>query len=136
MEEAPKVKRRVVGKQDGRTPEQKRLAAIKEEDEKKQAAIKEEEEKRQAAIKKELERKRAVIEKVYYDDATGCRNLRETWKAVRDVDNNITEKNVRSWKEALEAHKKRCPAYNSFIPSKPYEEFQIDLLFFTKEGEP
>ena len=59
MAEVPKVKRRVVGKQDGRTPEQKRLAAEKEE-----------EEKRQTAIKEELERKRVIIEKVYYDDAT------------------------------------------------------------------
>ena len=54
MEEVPKVERRLKGKQDIRTPEQKRLAAEKEEEEKKQAAIKEEEEKRQAAIKKEL----------------------------------------------------------------------------------
>ena len=50
------------------------------------------------------------------------------------MDRSITEKDVKNWKEALEAHKKQVPGYNSFIASKPYEEFQIDLLFFTKEG--
>ena len=40
-----------------------------------------------------------------------------------------------SWKARTEAQKKQVHGYNSFIASKPYEEFQIDLLFFTKEGE-
>ena len=102
MEEAPKVKRRVVCKQDVRTPEQNKIA---------------------------------TIEKVYYDNETGYQNLRETWKAAKVLDNSITENNVKKWKATLEAPKKQVSGYNSFIPSKPYEEFQIDLLFFTKEGE-
>ena len=112
-EEAPKVKRRLVGKQDARTPEEKRLAAIKDEE----------------------ERKRAIIEKVYYDDETGYRSIRETWKAAKALDKSIKEQDVKDWKARTEAQKKQVHGYNSFIASKPYEEFQIDLLFFTKEGE-
>ena len=37
--------------------------------------------------------------------------------------------------DARSAEEAGVPGYNSFIPSKPYEEFQIDLLFFTKQGE-
>ena len=51
------------------------------------------------------------------------------------MNNSITESDVKKWKATLEAQKKQVSGYNSFIPSKPYEEFQIDLLFFTKEGE-
>ena len=52
------------------------------------------------------------------------------------MDKSITEKDVKEWKERLEAQKKQVPGYNSFIASKPYEEFQIDLLFFTQDGKP
>ena len=102
MEIAPKVKRRLVGKQDVRTHEEKKIA---------------------------------TIEKVYYDNETGYQNIRETWKAAKLLDKSITENDVKKWKATLEAQKKQVSGYNSFIPSKPYEEFQIDLLFFTKEGE-
>ena len=98
----PKVKRRIVGKQDVRTPEEKRIA---------------------------------TIEKVYYNNETGYQNLRETWKAAKLLDKSIRENDVKKWKATLEAQKKQVSGYNSFIPPKPYEEFQIDLLFFTKEGE-
>ena len=49
MEEVPKVERRLKGKQDVRTPEQKEIA---------------------------------TIEKVYHNDETGYRNLKDTWKAA------------------------------------------------------
>ena len=78
----------------------------------------------------------ATIEKVYYDNETGYRNLKETWKAAKLLDKSITENDVKKWKASLEAQKKQVSGYNSFIPLKAYEEFQIDLLFFTKEGEP
>ena len=74
MEEVPKVKRRLVGKQDIRSPEQKKIA---------------------------------TIEKVYYDNATGYQNLRETWKAAKVLDNSITENEVKKWKATLEAQKKQ-----------------------------
>ena len=96
MEVAPGVRRAIVGKQDVRTPAQRRIDAI---------------------------------EKVYYDNNTGYRNLKETWKAAKAIDASVKEKDVKEWKERLEAQKKQVPGYNSFIASKPYEEFQIDLLF-------
>ena len=54
MEDVPKIVRILRGKQDIRTPEQKK----------------------QAAIQKEQERKREVIEKVYYNNDTGYINLK------------------------------------------------------------
>ena len=103
MEVVPKLVRRLKGKQDIRTAEQK---------------------------------KQAVIEKVYYDNDTGYQNIKRTWKAAKIIDNSIKEKDVKEWKARTEAQKKQEPGYNSFIPEKPYEEFQVDLLFFTQEGEP
>ena len=76
------------------------------------------------------EKKIATIEKVYYDNATGYQNLRETWKAAKLLDKSMTESDVKKWKATIEAQKKQVPGYNSFIPAKAYEEFQIDLLFF------
>ena len=81
------------------------------------------------------QKKIATIEKVYYDNETGYQNIRETWKAAKLLDKSITENDVKKWKATLEAQKKLVSGYNSFILSKPYDEFQIDLLFFTKEGE-
>ena len=103
MEAAPEVRKAIIGKQDVRTPKQRRID---------------------------------VIEKVYYNNVTGYRNIKETWKAAKAIDASITEKDVKEWKQRLEAQKKQVPGYNSFIASKPYEEFQIDLLFFTPEGKP
>ena len=62
MEEAPKVKRRIVGKQDIQTPEQNKIA---------------------------------TIEKVYYNDATGYRSLKDPWKAAKVLDKSITEKDIK-----------------------------------------
>ena len=75
MEAAPGVRRAIVGKQDVRTPAQKRID---------------------------------VIEKVYYDNVTGYRNLKETWKAAKAIDATIKEKDVKEWKERLEAQKSKC----------------------------
>ena len=32
--------------------------------------------------------------------------------------------------------KKQLPGFNSFIVNGPYQEFQVDLLFFSEEGKP
>ena len=81
------------------------------------------------------EKKRVVIESMYYNNETGYRNIKETWKAAKLVYNSIKENDVREWRARAEAQKEKVSGYNSFIPSKPYEEFQIDLWFFAKEGE-
>ena len=72
MEAAPVVRRAIVGKQDVRTPAQKRID---------------------------------VIEKVYYDNVTGYRNLKETWKAAKAIDASVKEKDVKEWKERLAVSK-------------------------------
>ena len=56
-------------------------------------------------------------------------------KEARAIDASITEKTVKDWKATLEAKKTKDSGYNSFRANDPFEEFQVDLLFFTQEGE-
>ena len=53
-------------------------------------------------------------------------------KQARAIDASITEKTVKDWKATLEAKKTKDNGYNSFIANDPFEEFQVDLLFFTQ----
>ena len=89
--------------------------------------------KRRLAVKTDVrtpeQKKIATIEKVYYNNETGYQNLKETWKAAKLLDKSVTENDVKKWKATLEAQKKQVSGYNSFIPSKAYEEFQICLLY-------
>ena len=44
---------------------------------------------------------------------------------------DVTLDDVRKWKEKNILNKQKYRGYNSFIASKPFEEFQIDLMFFS-----
>ena len=47
-----------------------------------------------------------AIEKVYYDNNTGYRNLKETWKAAKAIDASVKEKDVKEWRR----RKNKCLA--------------------------
>ena len=86
------------------------------------------------------DKKKELIETVYLNGTKGCRSISETAKQAnllaKDHGIKITQADVRRWKERQNPRKKQLPGYNSFIVNGPYQEFQVDLLFFSEEGQP
>ena len=84
--------------------------------------------------KLEKDRKVAIIEKVYHSEH-GYRSIRDTYNQAKKLDATIKEQDVRDWKANYEPRKKQVQGYNSFIANKPFEEFQVDLMFFSEKGD-
>ena len=74
-----------------------------------------------------------IIEEVYFDDLTGYRSIRDTWKQAREIDPDIKLQDVSQWKAELEPRKTRVAGYNSFIANAPYQGFQVDIFFISKK---
>ena len=70
-----------------------------------------------------------LITKVYYDPA-GFGSLKQTLEDAKKHDSTITAKDVKDWKDKNVQRTTQLRGDNSFIASKPYEEFQMDLCFF------
>ena len=49
--------------------------------------------------------KKDIIERIYFDDRTGYRSVRDTWKNAREIDPNIEPKDVSQWKAELQPRK-------------------------------
>ena len=85
-------------------------------------------------------KKKEFIEAVYLNGTKGFRSIRDTSKEAnifaKDHGIKITQADVRRWKERQNPRKKQLPGNNSFIVNGPYQEFQVDLLFFSDEGQP
>jgi len=81
--------------------------------------------------------KKDIIERIYFDDRTGYRSVRDTWKNAREIDPNIEPKDVSQWKAELQPRKTPVSGYNSFIANAPFQDFQVELLFISqpKEGK-
>ena len=76
-----------------------------------------------------------VIKKIYFDPA-GYGSIKTTYEDAKRVDNKIKFKDVQEWFKNNVERKKQLKGYNSFIVNEPFEEFQIDLVFFPEsEGE-
>ena len=72
-----------------------------------------------------------TISKVYNDPA-GFGSITNTLKDARKRDNTITIGHVKEWFSKNVERKTGYRGYNSFIAKKAYEEFQVDLCFFTE----
>ena len=46
-------------------------------------------------------KKKDIIQRVYFDDLTGYRSIRDTWKQAREIDPDIKLKDVSPWKAKL-----------------------------------
>ena len=66
--------------------------------------------------------KEEAIEKSYYDPA-GFGSLKLTLTDAKTYNPDVTLDDVRKWKEKNILNKQKYRGYNSFIASKPFEEF-------------
>ena len=64
-------------------------------------------------------------------DPAGYGSIRETLKDAVKYDKNITYDDVKKWKDTNIENKRQLKGSNSFIASKAYQEFQIDIMFFS-----
>ena len=76
-----------------------------------------------------------TIANAYFDPMTGFRGVQQTYKQVRKENPAITLKQVRDWYERVVAKKKNLRGYNSFVASKPKQEYQADLFFLTSGAD-
>ena len=75
-------------------------------------------------------KKKEIIEKVY--DLTSYRSIRDTWKQAREIGPDTKLQDASQWKAELEPRKTRVAGYNSSITNEPYQEFQLDVFFISK----
>ena len=64
-------------------------------------------------------------------DPAGFGSLKLTLADAKTYNPDVTLDDVKKWKEKNILNKQKYRGYNSFIASKPFEEFQIDLMFFS-----
>jgi hypothetical protein len=76
-----------------------------------------------------MEAKSDIIKEVYHDHDIGFGSIAQTLKWARMKDPTITYKDVAQWIERNTMRKTNLRGYNSFIASKPREEYQMDLFF-------
>ena len=74
--------------------------------------------------------KNEIIAKIFYDPA-GYGSIDQTLKDAKKLEPSITYEDVKKWKEQNTERKINLRGNNSFIADKPYEEFQMDLFFFS-----
>ncbi len=82
-----------------------------------------------------MESKEEVINRVYYDQA-GQGSMRKTYAHAHQINNSITEPDVKDWFYRNIVRKKDLAGYNSFITTDPREEYQMDIMFFTDLKDP
>ena len=70
-----------------------------------------------------------IIKKVYHD-LGGFGSIQSTFKDAKAKDPSIKLSDVQAWMKRNVEKKTQVRGFNSFIADKPYEEFQMDLLFF------
>jgi len=75
--------------------------------------------------------KQDIIKKVYYDPA-GYGSMATTLADARKKDKSITLADVKEFFSKNVEKKTGYTGFNSFMANKPYEEYQIDLMFFTE----
>ena len=73
-----------------------------------------------------------IIENVY-NNFYG--SIKDTLNDARKVDPSIKYDDVRRWFEKNHIRKTNLRGYNSFIASKPKQEYQIDLFFMNEDEQ-
>ena len=79
------------------------------------------------------------MEKIIYDtytDLAGFSNLKDHFKSAKAKDNPITLEDVKKWRSKNIELKTNLKGYNSWVPSHPREEYQMDLAFSVKNPFP
>ena len=83
----------------------------------------------------EPERTKDDVIKSVYKDKSGFGSVMSTYLKARDVDKSITLKDVKNWFYTNVDNIDKAKGYNSYINNAPYQEYQMDLIFFGKEDD-
>ena len=70
-----------------------------------------------------------------YTDLAGFNNLKDHFKSAKAKDKDITLDDVRKWRAKNIELKTNLKGYNTWVPSRPREEYQMDLAFFPDDDE-
>lgn len=74
------------------------------------------------------EKKAATISKIYFDEG-GYGSLQNTFKEAKADDPSISYQDVADWFQQNTQRKTQLKGYNSYIPKRAGDEYQIDLFF-------
>ena len=74
------------------------------------------------------ETKATTISKIYFDEG-GFGSVKNTFKDAKKEDPSITYKDVEEWFQQNTQRKTQLKGYNSYIPKRTGDEYQIDLFF-------
>jgi hypothetical protein len=71
------------------------------------------------------ESKNDTISKIYYEHFG---SIKRTLKEAREINPDIKEKDIKAWKDREISRKINLTGDNSFVASRPREEFQVDIF--------
>ena len=74
--------------------------------------------------------KEEIIDNIFYDKS-GNGSIVKTFKDAKHIDNTITDNDVKDWFDKNIENKRQIRGMNSFIANHSFQEFQIDILFFS-----
>jgi hypothetical protein len=75
----------------------------------------------------------STLHKVYYDPS-GYGSIQKTYKEAKQLNKDVKLKDVEDFIKGLpERQKAKMKGYNSFIPTHPLQEIQIDMFFINQE---
>ena len=72
-----------------------------------------------------------IIHATYYDKA-GYGSQAYTLKHAKEKDPKIKLEDIRRWFETNIEQQGKMRGFNSYVASKPNQEYQMDLMFFTE----
>ena len=72
-----------------------------------------------------------IIDSVYHDPA-GYGSMAYTLKHAKNQDPTIKPEDIRNWMEKHIENKGKMRGFNSYVASRPNQEYQMDLMFFTE----
>ena len=74
------------------------------------------------------EKKAATISKLYFDQG-GFGSIKNTFKEAKAEDPSISYKDVEEWFQNNTQRKTQLKGYNSYVPKRTGDEYQVDLFF-------
>jgi hypothetical protein len=79
--------------------------------------------------------KQDILHSSYLNEIGGYGNQQEQLKLAQQVEPTITLADVKKWREENLEQKKQLTGHNSYVATRPRQEYQCDLAFFPGSSE-
>ena len=79
-----------------------------------------------------MDTKKDALHSNYFNELFGYGNAQEQLKTAQKLNPSITLADIKKWREENIEQKKQLKGYNSFVATRPKQEYQVDHAFFSR----